>query len=51
MVNLKTELTRKQGPPNFSKNEYLLPPDTHTYRIDRVIERDQQHEKGYPANT
>ena len=31
MVNLKTRVLRKQGSPNFSKNEHFLPPDTHTY--------------------
>ena len=30
MANLKTAATRKQIGPNFPKNEYLLPPDTHT---------------------
>ena len=31
MTNLKTEITRKQGTPNFLKNEHFLPPDTHMY--------------------
>ena len=30
-ANLKTEVTRKQSTPNFPKNEYFLPPETHTY--------------------
>ena len=30
-ANLKTEVTRKQSTPNFPKNKYLLPPDTHKY--------------------
>ena len=27
----KTEVTRKQSTRNFPKNDYFLPPDTHTY--------------------
>ena len=30
-MNLKTEVTRIQSPPNFPKNERFLTPDTHTY--------------------
>ena len=30
MANLKTEVT-KQGTPNYSNNEHLLPTDAHTY--------------------
>ena len=30
-ANLKVEVTRKQSTPNFPKNEYFLPSDTHTY--------------------
>ena len=29
-TDLKTEVTRKQNMPNVPKNEYFLPPDTHT---------------------
>ena len=32
-ANLKTEVTRKQSTPNFPKNEYFLPPETHTYEF------------------
>ena len=28
--NLQTGVTRKQGTPNFPKNEHFFPPDTHT---------------------
>ena len=30
-ANLKTGVSRKQSTPNFPKNEYFLPPDTHTW--------------------
>ena len=30
-MNLKTGVARKQSTLSFSKNEYFLPPDTHTY--------------------
>ena len=32
MANLKTGVSRKQSASNFPKNEYFLPPDTHTYQ-------------------
>ena len=36
MTNLKTEVTRKQSTPNFSKNEHFLPPYTHTCAYKEV---------------
>ena len=31
MANFKTGISRKQSAPNFPKDKYFLPPDTHTY--------------------
>ena len=37
MANLKTRVSRKQGTPNFPKNEHFFPPITHESAKSRAL--------------